>query len=252
MGEYDAPIFFYDTLESSNRTAKTLALEGAPHGTMVLAGQQTAGRGRLGRRFESPAGKGVYLSLVLRPSLPMTEAQAVTVSAAVAVCRAVKKLCGLELGIKWVNDLYYSGKKVCGILTEAGADLESGQLEWLVAGIGLNLTSRPEDWPEELRPIAGSLYPGGPAPVSRAALAGEIARQLLALCPDFDCLDEYRARCFVPGHWVTVCAGGESYAARAVAIDDAGRLIVEREAGRTEALCHGEVSIRPSPLAIKK
>ena len=173
---------------------------------MVLASQQTAGRGRLGRRFESPAGKGVYLSLVLRPSLPMTEAQAVTVSAAVAVCRAVKKLCGLELGIKWVNDLYYNGKKVCGILTEAGADLESGQLEWLVVGI---------------------------------------------LCPDFDCLDEYRARCFVPGHWVTVCAGGESYAARAVAIDDAGRLIVEREAGRTEALCHGEVSIRPSPLAIR-
>ena len=147
VGEYDAPIYLYDKLESSNRTAKTLALEGAPHGTMVLTSQQTAGRGRLGRRFESPAGKGIYLSLVLRPGLPMTEAQAVTVSAAVAVCRAVKRLCGLDLGIKWVNDLYYNGKKVCGILTEAGADIESGQLEWLVVGIGLNLTSRPEDWP---------------------------------------------------------------------------------------------------------
>ena len=181
VGEYDAPIHLYDKLESSNRTAKTLALEGAPHGTMVLTSQQTAGRGRLGRRFESPAGKGIYLSLVLRPGLPMTEAQAVTVSAAVAVCRAVKRLCGLDLGIKWVNDLYYNGKKVCGILTEAGADIESGQLEWLVVGIGLNLTSRPEDWPEELRPIAGSLYPGGPAPVSRAALAGAIARELADL-----------------------------------------------------------------------
>ena len=168
-----------------------------------------------------------------------------------AVCRAVQELCGLELGIKWVNDLYYNGKKVCGILTEAGADIESGQLEWLVVGIGLNLTSRPEDWPEELRPIAGSLYPGGPAPVSRAALAGAIARELLGLCPAFDCLDEYRARCFVPGHWVTVCTGTESYAAKAVDIDDAGRLIVAREGGRTEALCHGEVSIRPSPLAVK-
>ena len=181
----------------------------------------------------------------------MTEAQAVTVSAAVAVCRAVKRLCGLDFGIKWVNDLYYNGKKVCGILTEAGADIESGQLEWLVVGIGLNLTSRPEDWPEELRSIAGSLYPGGPAPVSRAALAGAIARELLGLCPAFDCLDEYRARCFVPGHWVTVCTGTESYAAKAVAIDDAGRLIVAREGSRTEALCHGEVSIRPSPLAVK-
>ena len=87
--------------------------------------------------------------------------------------------------------------------------------------------------------------------MSRAALAGAIARELLGLCPDFDCLDEYRTRCFVPGHWVTVCTGTESYAAKAVAIDDAGRLIVAREGGRTEALCHGEVSIRPSPLAVK-
>ena len=251
VGEYPAPIYIYNTLESSNLTAKQLALAGAPHGTLVLAGQQKAGRGRLGRRFESPAGKGVYCSLLLRPALSAADAQTATIAAAVSVARAVKALCGLELGIKWVNDLYYQGKKVCGILTEAGTDIESGQVEWLVVGIGLNLTSRPEDWPEELRPIAGSLYPGGPAPVSRAALAGVIARELLGLCPAFDCLDEYRARCFVPGHWVTVCTGTESYAAKAVAIDDAGRLIVQREGGRTEALCHGEVSIRPSPLAVK-
>ena len=251
VGPYPAPVQLYDTLESTNRTAKLLALEGAVHGTLVLAGGQTAGRGRLGRSFTSPAGKGVYCSVVLRPPLPAANAQTATIGAAVAVCRAVQMLCGLELAIKWVNDLYYRGKKVCGILTEAGTDLESGQLEWLVVGIGLNLTSRPEDWPEELRPIAGSLYPGGPAPVSRAALAGAIARELLGLCPAFDCLDEYRARCFVPGHWVTVCTGTESYAAKAVAIDDAGRLIVQREGGRTEALCHGEVSIRPSPLAVK-
>lgn len=251
LGPYPAPVQLYNTLESTNRTAKLLALEGAEHGTLVLAGGQTAGRGRLGRSFASPAGKGVYCSVVLRPPLPTANAQTATIGAAVAVCRAVQTLCGLELAIKWVNDLYYKGKKVCGILTEAGTDLESGQLEWLVVGIGLNLTSRPEDWPEELRSIAGSLYPGGPAPVSRAALAGAIARELLGLCPAFDCLDEYRARCFVPGHWVTVCTGTESYAAKAVAIDDAGRLIVQREGGRTEALCHGEVSIRPSPLAVK-
>lgn len=248
VGPYPAPVQVYDTLESSNRTAKLLALDGAPHGTLVLTAHQSAGRGRLGRVFESPSGKGVYLSVLLRPA---ASAQTATIGAAVAVCRAVQELCGLELGIKWVNDLYYQGKKVCGILTEAGTDLESGRLEWLVVGIGLNLTSRPEDWPEELRPIAGSLYPGGPAPVSRAELAGAIARELLGLCPDFDCLDEYRTRCFVPGHWVTVCTGTESYAAKAVDIDAAGRLIVAREGGRTEALCHGEVSIRPSPLAVK-
>ena len=246
VGEYPAPVYVYDTLESSNRTAKLLALDGAPHGTLVLTAHQSAGRGRLGRRFESPAGKGVYCSVLLRPEVPAASAQTVTISAAVAVCRAVKALCGIELSIKWVNDLYYQGKKVCGILTEAGTDLESGRLEWLVVGIGLNLTSTAADWPAELAGKAGSLYPGGPAPVSRAALAGAIARELLALCPDFACLDEYRARCFVPGHWVTVCAGAETYAAKALAIDDEGRLVVRRENGREEALCCGEVTTRPA------
>ena len=235
VGPYPAPVQLYDTLESTNRTAKLLALEGAVHGTLVLAGGQTAGRGRLGRSFTSPAGKGVYCSVVLRPPLPAANAQTATIGAAVAVCRAVQMLCGLELAIKWVNDLYYKGKKVCGILTEAGTDLESGQLEWLVVGIGLNLTATAEDFPPELTAKAGSLY-----------LAGAIGRELLALCPGFDCLDEYRARCFVPGHWVTVCTGTETYAAQALSIDDAGRLVVQREGGRTEALRCGEVTIRPT------
>lgn len=159
VGPYPAPVQLYDTLESTNRTAKLLALEGAAHGTLVLAGGQTAGRGRLGRSFASPAGKGVYCSVVLRPPLPAANAQTATIGAAVAVCRAVQTLCGLELAIKWVNDLYYKGKKVCGILTEAGTDLESGQLEWLVVGIGLNLTATAEDFPPELTAKAGSLYP---------------------------------------------------------------------------------------------
>ena len=150
VGPYPAPVQVYDTLESSNRTAKLLALDGAPHGTLVLTAHQSAGRGRLGRVFESPAGKGVYLSVLLRPAVPAASAQTATIGAAVAVCRAVQELCGLELGIKWVNDLYYQGKKVCGILTEAGTDLESGRLEWLVVGIGLNLTATAADWPPEL------------------------------------------------------------------------------------------------------
>lgn len=246
VGEYPAPVYVHERLDSSNQTAKRLALAGAPHGTLVLAGQQSAGRGRMGRRFESPAGKGIYLSLVLRVPVPASEALGVTVGAAVAVARAVQKLCGIELGIKWVNDLYYQGKKVCGILTEAGTSVESGLLEWLVVGIGLNLTTTPADWPEELARTAGSLFPGGPAPVGRAALAGAIARELLALCPGFDCLDEYRARCFVPGHWVTVCAETETYAAKALAIDEEGRLVIQRENGRQEALRCGEVTTRPA------
>ena len=137
VGEYPAPIYLYDTLESSNLTAKQLALAGAPHGTLVLAGQQKAGRGRLGRRFESPAGKGVYCSLLLRPALSAADAQTATIAAAVSVARAVKALCGLELGIKWVNDLYYQGKKVCGMLLEMNADEQS--VHDVVAGIGINV-----------------------------------------------------------------------------------------------------------------
>ena len=248
VGDYPAPLYVYDTLESSNLTAKQLALAGAPHGTLVLAGQQKAGRGRLGRRFESPAGKGVYCSLLLRPALSAADAQTATIAAAVSVARAVKALCGLELGIKWVNDLYYQGKKVCGILTEGCPDLETGHLDWLVVGIGLNLTADTADFPPELQDKAGSLYPGAPAPVSRAALAGAIARELLAAGDGTGGLAEYRDRCFVPGHWVTVCTAAETYAARALSIDDAGRLVVQRENGRQEALRWGEVSTRPAKV----
>ena len=242
---YPGQVQVFNTLPSSNRTAKEWAIAGAPHGSLVLAGEQTEGRGRRGRSFVSPAGKGVYFSLILRPEVSTAAALAVTGSAAVAVCRAVQKLCGLELSIKWVNDLFYKKKKVCGILTEATADLESGQTEWLVVGIGLNLTSSPADFGEELSGIASSLYPDGNSPVSRAMLAAAVCQELLALCPQFDYLPEYRKRCFVPGHWVTVYGSGEPWSAKALAIDECGRLVVE-SGGRQIAVDHGEVSIKPA------
>ena len=242
---FEARVF--DCVDSTNTVLAALARSGAPEFTAVIAGAQTAGRGRGEHRFFSPAGCGVYFSLLLRPRFPaVTAAKLITPACAVAAARAIERASGEAAGIKWVNDVFLRGRKVCGILTEAGTDMESGQLEWLVVGIGLNLTTSPADWPEELARTAGSLYPGGPAPVSRAVLAGAIARELLTLCPAFDCLDEYRARCFVPGHWVTVCTGAETYAAKALSIDDAGRLVVEREGGRQIALQHGEVSIRPT------
>ena len=175
IGDYPAPIYLYDTLESSNRTAKLLALDGAPHGTLVLTAHQSAGRGRLGRKFESPAGKGVYCSVLLRPEMPAANAQTTTISAAVAVCRAVKKLCGLELAVKWVNDLYYQGRKVCGILTEAGTDLESGQLEcWWSASA--------EPYLHRCR-LAGGAGPQGREPVPRRACPGEPGRTGRGHCP---------------------------------------------------------------------
>ena len=210
VGPYPAPIHLHDTLESTNQTAKQLALEGAAHGTLVLAGHQTAGRGRKGRVFESPAGKGVYLSLVLRVSVPASEALAVTISAAVAVARAVKALCGLELGIKWVNDLYYQGKKVCGILTEAGTSVESGQLEWLVVGIGLNLTGTAAGrrWPG---PSPGSCWLSArPLTVWRNTRPG-------ALCPATGSRCARRRRPTPPGPWPSMTTGPCSWSGRAAA-----------------------------------
>ena len=247
LGPYPAPAYFYESTDSTNTVARQLALSGAPHGTLVVAGTQTAGRGRLGRSFESPAGKGLYMTVLLRPQLAAPQALAVTGSAAVAVCRAVQAQCGLPLAIKWVNDLFYNGKKVCGILTEAVSDLDTGLVDHLAVGIGLNLTATAADFAPGLWDTAGSLYPGGACPAPRAQLAGAIARELLALCPDFDYLADYRARCFVPGHWVTVReVSGETYTARALAIDDAGRLVVETAAGRRTALSHAEVSVKPA------
>lgn len=249
VGEYPAPIYLYDTLESSNLTAKQLALAGAPHGTLVLAGQQKAGRGRLGRRFESPAGKGVYCSLLLRPALSAADAQTATIAAAVSVARAVKALCGLELGIKWVNDLYYQGKKVCGILTEAVLDLESGMLDYAVLGLGFNVAAPADGWPEDLRDVAGALYDGSPAPGARAALAAAFLNAFWPLYragPRSGYLDEYRRRQALTGQRVLVTPRrGTPRAAQVQGIDDECKLVVRFDGeSRPAALNSGEVSVR--------
>ena len=173
IGDYPAPIYLYDTLESSNRTAKLLALDGAPHGTLVLTAHQSAGRGRLGRRFESPAGKGVYCSVLLRPEMPAANAQTATISAAVAVCRAVKKLCGLELAVKWVNDLYYQGRAVCGRSGDRPRERTTG-----MAG------GRHRAEPYLLRcRLAGGTGPQSREPVPRRACPGEPGRTGRGHCP---------------------------------------------------------------------
>ncbi|MGD9559705.1 MAG: biotin--[acetyl-CoA-carboxylase] ligase [Oscillospiraceae bacterium] len=246
MAAPKAPVRVYDEVDSTNRVAKSWAMEGAPHGSWVVARRQTAGRGRLGRSFASPPG-GLYLSMVLRPGQGVQEPGLVTSAAAVAVCRAVAGLYGIELGIKWVNDLFLSGKKCCGILTEAATDMESGAVDHLVVGIGLDVTTTDADLGEEVSEIATSLFPGGGVPGGTARLAAEIHRQVLALfgaLPNRDFLAEYRARSTVLGRPVTVLAT-PPYRAQAVAIDDEARLVVRTQAGEQRRLAWGEISVRP-------
>ncbi len=240
----EAAIRVLEETDSTNREAKRWALEGAPHGALVVAERQSAGRGRLGRSFASPPG-GLYMSLVLRPEAQQPGLGLLTAATAVAVCRAAAALCERELSIKWVNDLFYEGKKCCGILTEGVAGLECGGFDYLVTGIGINFSTKEADFPKELRPVAGSLFPAAAPPVTRARLAAQIRQNLLdgfEKLADKTFLEEYRRRNFVPGHRVQVLAR-EPYEAEALLIDDEARLVVRSKAHGTEALSAGEVSV---------
>ncbi|MEG2930939.1 MAG: biotin--[acetyl-CoA-carboxylase] ligase [Ruthenibacterium sp.] len=235
------------SIASTNQTAKELAAAGAPHGSLVAASQQTAGRGRRGRSFLSPPDTGLYLSVILRSNVPMSDGALITSAAAVAVCRALHSVCGMEeVQIKWVNDLYLHGKKCCGILTEAAADMETGGVDYIVVGIGLNLLPPEGGFPPELADVATALFPRG-TQVPRCRLAAEIANELLRLgdtLPDVSFMEEYRARNFVPGRDITIFQNGGQRSAHAVSVTDDGHLLVRLPDGATEELSFGEISIR--------
>ncbi len=183
-------IHVYRTVDSTNTKAKQLILEGANHGTLIISEEQTKGKGRLGRTFHSPANKGLYFTIVLKPKCDISSALLITTLASVAVARGVKKLTGIPLGIKWVNDLYLpDGKKVCGILTEAVTDLESGGIESIVLGIGINSRAGKRDLGPGLNNVAGSLeeflsnsdYESGKALVNRSQLCAEIWKEVMEI-----------------------------------------------------------------------
>lgn len=241
-------IFVYDKVESTNRLAKQMAFEGALHGTSVIANQQTAGRGRLGRSFFSPAHSGIYLSIILRPEADMTKASLITTMTAVATARAINNICGIDPDIKWVNDLYYMDKKICGILSEAVTDFESGRIESVVVGIGINCAAPQNDFPDELKDIAGSI-PNN-CIFSRNQLAAEIITNVVELCKDLTngaFLEEYRKKSIVLGNTINIYKRGleEDYSvATALDIDHNGGLVVKYPNGEIETISSGEVSIR--------
>lgn len=240
-------VYVFKTVESTNRTAKEMAIAGAEHGTVVIADSQTGGRGRRDRGFFSPPGKGLYMSLILRPGpLRLESPTAITAFAAVMTCSAIEAVSGKKPMIKWVNDIYLHYKKVCGILTEAVTDFESGGVQWVVLGIGVNVSARVEDFPGALRETATSVDPDGRIPGLRNRLAAEIINRIL----DAEPMDEraifsaYRQRLMMLGQIVSVRAGEETYPARALDINEVGHLIVEKENGETAILPSGEISIR--------
>ena len=244
-GEIGTPMEIYDEIDSTNNRAKQLAMQGAAHGTVVLARQQTVGRGRFGRKFFSPENSGVYISFVLRPSLPAERAVMITSMAAVAVARAMERVADVKASIKWVNDVYLGTKKACGILCEAGLDFESGKMQYVVAGIGVNVGRM--DFPPELREIATSISNECGRDISRSRFCAELINEMNALYPQLESgafMAESRARSNVIGRDIVVLRGEERYPATAVDIDDRGNLLVRREDGSEAVLQSGEISVR--------
>ncbi len=246
-GPIGARLEIHDEIDSTNRRAKELALQGAPHGTAVLARRQTGGRGRFGRSFFSPEGSGVYISFVLRPNLTADRAVMLTSLCAVAVARAAERAAdgGIEAKIKWVNDVYVHGRKICGILCEAGLDFESSQMQYVVAGIGVNVGEM--EFPPELSGIATSISNECGRPIPRSRFCAELINELNVLYPQLgagEFMAENRARSNVIGRRVYVLRGDESYPATAVDIDDGGSLIVRTDEGETRTLRSGEISIK--------
>ncbi|MCL2403268.1 MAG: biotin--[acetyl-CoA-carboxylase] ligase [Coriobacteriia bacterium] len=247
--ELSGRISVYDSIESTNTIAKEIAMAGAPHGTAVLANAQTAGKGRYGRTFISPPGSGLYMSLVLCPKqISFATPTLITASTAVSVCEAIEAVSEIKPSIKWANDIFVDSKKVCGISTEAAMDFESGTMQWIVVGIGINFIQPEKGFPQDARNTIGSLFEEGSPSSNRNQLAAEIINRVASpekLYDDAEMLARYKQRMFILGEKVSVIRANDQYEAIALDLDEKGQLIVKAETGEMLTLSSGEVSVRP-------
>ena len=234
------PFIVCDLTDSTNSEAKRLAMKGAANGTIVIADSQAGGRGRMARNFYSPPGSGLYYSLIIKPRFDISKSVLVTAMAAVATARTISAVCGIETEIKWVNDLYYDGKKVVGILTEAMSDFESGMVETVIIGIGINVKEPPGGFPKEIKDKAGILSND----CNRNALAAELTYNLLTMLETIEersFISEYKERSMVLGRNIKIVQTGKRV--RAVDLAEDAGLIVQYGDGTRDTLSTGEISI---------
>lgn len=239
-------IFYFPVIDSTNTKAKQLAEDGYPSGTLVVAEQQDAGRGRRGRNWESPRGTGIFMTLMLKPEINPNHASMLTLVAALAVSAAITKTTGRPAGIKWPNDIVMNGKKVCGILTEMSAQFD--YVNHIVIGIGINMHN--EQFPEEIAQMATSLYLETGKKWNRAALIEEIWEQFehyYAVFLETEDLSglakEYDARLVNMHQIVKVLDPKEPFEGKAMGISPRGELIVDTWESR-KLVSAGEVSVR--------
>ena len=237
----------FQTIDSTNTYAKLLAEKGAPDGTVVVAEQQSGGRGRMGRSFHSPAGKGLYLSMILRPTCKPEELMHLTCAAGVAACQAIKKATEFLPGIKWTNDIIAGKQKLGGILTELG--FRGSELDFAVIGIGINCNHCMEDFPSELQGMATSLSMVSGNEIDIRQLEALLICQLQSLAKQLtshqtEIMEHYRKLCVTLGQKISIHQGDRIRHGTAVDIDRDGGLIVKLPDGRIETIAFGEVSVR--------
>lgn len=235
----DIKTIHYQSIDSTNTQAKRLIAGGDNSDMLITAEEQTAGRGRQGKSFYSPAGTGIYMTLVIHPDVSLQNAITATTAAAVAVCRAIERLTSIKPEIKWVNDVYMNNRKICGILTEAISDFETGTVSSVIIGIGTNIST--VNFPDNVE-NAGCIG----VKIKRAELIAAIADELLDITlGDYsDFIDYYRSHSMIIGKKINYIKNGKATQATALEIDEAGGLLVENESGEKITLRSGEISIR--------
>ena len=235
-------ISVYASIDSTNAEAKRILLSGETQPTLVVAEHQTAGRGRMGRSFYSPAHTGAYFSVAYTTQKPPESVVTLTGATAVAVMRAIYRLCGIRVGIKWVNDLYLDGKKICGILAESMFGAWDDGRQGVVIGIGINLNTH--EFPKELMEKAGSLDVPS---LTREALIVAVWQELMPLLEtpeDRSWLADYRTCSTVLGKEICWLENGEERQGFAESIDEDGALMVRDAGGGMTGLFTGEISLR--------
>lgn len=238
---------YLDSIDSTNNYAKRIAEEGAVDGTLVLADEQTGGKGRRGRTWETPKGVNIAMTLLLRPQIRPEHASRLTLLMAMAVAQGIRDVTGLSAGIKWPNDVVVNGKKVCGILTEMSAEVD--YINYVVIGAGINVNQ--DSFPEEIQHIAGSLSVELGEKISRAALTASVMETLERIYDVFlqtedlsKLYKEYNEICVNRGHQIRVMEPGNEYTGETDGINENGELVVKKENGETVCVYAGEVSVR--------
>jgi len=248
-GSYDFEIDVFDEVDSTNNVAFNIAHSGTSSNRIIVTDSQTNGRGRRGRSFFSPKGSGLYMSFLLKPDMPISQATLLTCMSAVAICRAIDEVCKINTSIKWVNDIYIGDKKVSGILTEGFTSLEDGKLTYMIIGIGINITVPKDGFPSEIKKTATALYKKAAPENVKNKLCAAIIDNFLRLYSSGDTsfVNEYKNRSNLIGRYVKVnpTEGDQSLGGYALVkgIDDECHLLVEYENGKTESLSTGEVSV---------